>query len=178
MKKDNKYPRQISIYKIVNDVDDDIYVGSTCNKLYKRLSHHKTSCRNGINFKLYRKMLEIGVDKFKIILIDKKIVNSFDEQRMEERKYYDILKPTLNQNLPYRTKDEEDLWKLNFSRKPNQKQKASVRVKLSRKRNIQDRKYLCSCCDYVGFNQSRLNRHLDTIKHKENIYLVELNNFI
>ena len=34
---------QAKIYKITNDFNDDVYIGSTCDTLVKRFSHHKSS---------------------------------------------------------------------------------------------------------------------------------------
>ena len=36
------------IYKITNDYNDDVYVGSTCDTLIKRFSVHKYNSRNDI----------------------------------------------------------------------------------------------------------------------------------
>ena len=37
--------QQAKIYKIVNNVDDEIYVGSTVNRLSKRFSDHKAKAK-------------------------------------------------------------------------------------------------------------------------------------
>ena len=34
------------IYKLVNNVDDKIYIGSSCNKLNSRKSQHKSKAHN------------------------------------------------------------------------------------------------------------------------------------
>ena len=33
------------IYQIINDVSDDIYIGSTCQPLSKRMAEHRTSMK-------------------------------------------------------------------------------------------------------------------------------------
>jgi len=60
------------IYKLVNDVNDIIYIGSTTQPLYKRFDWHKRRSRNesGKKVKLYRAISEIGIDHFKIVLIE------------------------------------------------------------------------------------------------------------
>jgi len=58
------------IYKIVNDVDDEIYVGSTCNTLAKRFGDHKSSITKRPKYKIYQKMSEMGVNNFRIILVE------------------------------------------------------------------------------------------------------------
>ena len=54
------------IYQIINDVSDDIYIGSTCQPLSKRVAEHRTSMRSkrDSHIKLYQKMEEIGVEHF------------------------------------------------------------------------------------------------------------------
>jgi predicted GIY-YIG superfamily endonuclease len=37
---------QAKIYKITNDYNDDIYIGSTCNTLVRRYSQHKTHSKH------------------------------------------------------------------------------------------------------------------------------------
>ena len=53
------------IYCIRNNIDDDIYIGSTCQKLSKRFSNHK-SVMNGYkrDRKIYSKMRELGKENF------------------------------------------------------------------------------------------------------------------
>jgi group I intron endonuclease len=60
------------IYKLLNTITDDIYVGSTCSPLLKRLYGHKIKSKYGKsgNPKVYSKMQELGVDKFYIELIE------------------------------------------------------------------------------------------------------------
>jgi len=58
------------IYKIVNEVNSIIYVGSTCTTLSRRFSWHKSFCRRGHTSAIYAAMCEIGIEKFRIILIE------------------------------------------------------------------------------------------------------------
>jgi group I intron endonuclease len=64
------------IYKITNDYNNDVYVGSTCDLLTKRFSNHKKSVTNNEkkNRPLYKLMNEIGFERFRIELIDSIIV--------------------------------------------------------------------------------------------------------
>ena len=60
------------IYKITNDYNDEVYVGSTCDLLTKRFSNHKGDhikerCKN---MPIYKLMNEIGFDRFRIELIE------------------------------------------------------------------------------------------------------------
>ncbi len=60
------------IYKITNDYNNDIYVGSTCDTLVKCFSCHrcKINCKRDGHRPLYTLMKEIGVDRFRIELIE------------------------------------------------------------------------------------------------------------
>ncbi len=57
------------IYKIVNNVNDIIYIGSTTQPLPKRFSCHKTQATTRTT-KFNMAMKEIGVGHFRIILIE------------------------------------------------------------------------------------------------------------
>ncbi len=71
MNSDNKY-KNTKIYFIRCSIDDSlIYIGSTCQLLYKRWYDHKRDYKND-NFKnkpLYIKMNELGYEFFNIELI-------------------------------------------------------------------------------------------------------------
>ncbi len=48
------------IYKIVNDIDDRIYIGSTTYPLHKRLYKHKTSAARGKQRTIVTSMFTMG----------------------------------------------------------------------------------------------------------------------
>ena len=43
------------IDKILNDITDDVYIGSTCTKLSKRMSRHKDSAKRASKRNTVRK---------------------------------------------------------------------------------------------------------------------------
>jgi hypothetical protein len=59
------------VYKITNDYNDDVYVGSTCDTLGKRYSKHKSDMKKEKykHYKLYKLMNKIGFERFRIQLI-------------------------------------------------------------------------------------------------------------
>ena len=60
----------LSIYKIVNDIDNKVYIGSTFNSLTTRFNNHKSYSNQPKNkASLYNHMREIVSDKFRIELI-------------------------------------------------------------------------------------------------------------
>ena len=77
------------IYKILNTVDDACYVGSTCQALSKRMAYHrKARTRKVKNTKgIYSKMLEIGVDKFYIELIENYPCDNIEQLRKREGEF-------------------------------------------------------------------------------------------
>lgn len=52
------------IYKIVNDVNDKVYIGQTTKSLDRRIEGHKNSMISGVDTHLYRAMRKYGWDKF------------------------------------------------------------------------------------------------------------------
>ena len=54
------------IYKICNDVDDEIYIGSTCQSLSQRMAEHRRTTKRPKmqNRKIYTKINELGFDSF------------------------------------------------------------------------------------------------------------------
>ena len=97
------------VYKLVCDGSEDFYVGSTCNKLSKRLADHRFATRQPRyqQRNVYKWMNEMGADNIQIILVSEHPdCASFEQQRMFEREVVDRLKPSLNSIRPYQTQDE------------------------------------------------------------------------
>ena len=58
------------IYKILNTIDNEIYVGSTCELLSQRMARHRSTMKSIPHLKLYKHMHELGVEHFYIELIE------------------------------------------------------------------------------------------------------------
>ena len=58
------------IYKLLNDIDGEIYVSSTINALSHRMAQHRCDMKKRPHYKLYRHMYEMDVENFYIELID------------------------------------------------------------------------------------------------------------
>ena len=88
------------VYKIINDIDDKIYVGSsTYYRLCERMNvhrHHAKDESGRRNSKLYLFMREIGISHFKIELIEKYECKTSQELKEREQHWIDELKPELN----------------------------------------------------------------------------------
>jgi group I intron endonuclease len=92
------------IYKITNNVDSDIYVGSTTNSIHLRFAVHIITAQytKAKHRLLYKKMNELGIENFKIELLDEmQCENKRDLQTLEG--YYILKYGTLNHNMAGRT---------------------------------------------------------------------------
>ena len=95
-------------YKIVNDNDDMVYVGSTTRPLYERWKEHKSRYNTGSKWKLYELFRKHGFEHFQIVLIRNTPCNSKEELKKEARKdleFYDK-HLWLNQTTPSKTYKE------------------------------------------------------------------------
>ena len=92
------------IYKLVNDVNNKIYVGSTTTTLARRKCWHKSKGTMMPGVKII--FDDIGWDQLKIVLVESFPCNTNDELRQRERFWYDELKPDLNRIRPWVGKDE------------------------------------------------------------------------
>lgn len=98
---DNRYARG-KIYKLVNNVDEEFYVGSTCTSLAKRLYGHKTKSKH-TPLPAHRHFIEIGWDTVDIVLIEEYACSNKMELERRERYWIEDLKPSLNKNTPAMT---------------------------------------------------------------------------
>ena len=103
------------VYKISNDVDDKIYIGSTKQSLNKRWTDHKYDCRTPhrkkYNCDLYTHIRLHGEDKFHIECLETYECEDLKALHAKEQEYYDNLKPAFNGQRPSRshmTKKEID----------------------------------------------------------------------
>ena len=62
------------IYKLVNNVDDHIYIGSTCTSLSKRKHQHKLSSNQFPERKVYKHLSGLGWENIEIVLIEEYLV--------------------------------------------------------------------------------------------------------
>ena len=93
------------IYKIVNNIDDMIYIGSTTTKLCYRMAVHRCNMRYNNNATLYQHMRKLGVNNFKIVLVEYYPCNSKDQLLRRERHIFDLhdKQILLNSNRPHTT---------------------------------------------------------------------------
>jgi hypothetical protein len=93
------------VYKLVNNIDNLIYIGSTTCRLSTRMALHRDRAKKNYNANIYKHMRKIGVDNFKIVLFEYCSCNSKDELLRRERYIFDIHDKNilLNSNRPSTT---------------------------------------------------------------------------
>lgn len=84
------------IYKLVNSVDNLIYVGSTTSTLTKRLSEHKTCANRNPTRRVYQHLNRIGWNNVRIVLVESVSCANKDELIRAEQFHIDSLRPSLN----------------------------------------------------------------------------------
>ena len=89
------------IYKIINDVNNDEYYGSsTYPYLTDRMRCHRNCCKDISGRRdsiLYKSMREIGIEHFNIILVEKFPCNTKKDLNIREQYYLDLFKQALNE---------------------------------------------------------------------------------
>ena len=76
------------IYKLTNDVNDDIYVGSTRMETYMRLDRHlQQSQKDSKTSILYKAMREIGRTHFKLEVLEEYPCDSKQALLKKEREW-------------------------------------------------------------------------------------------
>lgn len=91
------------VYRIVNDINEEFYVGSTKQALCKRFYGHKSNSKieKLANRNLYKLANEIGWGCFRIVLIEEFEFVSKQELLKREQHWIDELKPSLNKMSAY-----------------------------------------------------------------------------
>ena len=73
------------IYKIVNDINDKIYIGSTCNELRYRMYGHRNDSKKERNTNPMYKDMKDNCEKFRILLVEN--FPCENKQQLEAREY-------------------------------------------------------------------------------------------
>jgi len=137
------------IYKIVDNINNNVYIGSTCCSLKKRLVNHKS------NYKRFLKGIFNNVTSFdilknndyKIELLEDCEIKTKDELLAKER-YYIENNDCLNKCIPVRTEKEYKQYQKEY--RETNKDKANE-------------KFVCQC----GGKHTRCGKsqHINSTKH-------------
>ena len=169
------------IYKITNDYNDDVYVGSTCDTLGRRFTRHKADMKQEKrkNYKLYQLMNEIGFERFRIqLIIDYPCEDQYQLSQKEGE--YIRLMGTLNKQIAGRTQKEYRETNKNKIKEVKQEwyENNLDKIKEVKKGWYETnkeklfKKIKCGCGCEVP--KCHLNRHMNSQKH--NKLIEKLNN--
>ena len=104
------------IYKLVNDINDKFYIGSTVQPLHKRMDDHKRKSNQCTSKK-------IGVDlkQCSIILIENYPCKDENELKRRERQYFEKYKKEglniVNKNNPILLEGDKEKYKIKYYQK-------------------------------------------------------------
>ena len=183
--------QEAKIYKITNDHNDDIYVGSTCDSLHKRYSSHKSLSKTK-QFPIYKLMNEIGFERFRIELIENYPCDDIYQLRQREgyfireigtlnekvagrehKEYREGIKGIIKEkNKEYKEKNKEKLSKQKKEKYKENHEQELEKMKKYREENKEvlnakkREKVYCTACD-CWFSKCGQARHNNRLKHIE-----------
>ena len=163
-------------YQVVNDVDDEIYVGSSCRAETKRMSDHRSASkkppeRTGV--KLYAKMVELGVEYFRLVVLERRACKNKAELRQLEEKWRLKLKPILNTRRCYIDPEvrrmERNAARKKYSEEHSEQEAAR---KLAYRTNavaeaLANKTYHCELCNASFGSSTCLKRHQGGLAHRQ-----------
>lgn len=156
------------IYKLVNDVDDKVYIGSTTSPLSKRKAEHKCNAKRYPNRTVYKHLNTVGWSNVHIILLERVECLCKVDLHMHERRWIDLLKPELNKAIPCRTRKEhyrDNKAKIQaYKKQYSQKNREQIRVKNNQyNRTRLTQKVNCECGTVTSLHHFK--RHQRSRKH-------------
>ena len=147
------------IYKLVNSVTREIYVGSTVKRYLcdRKAAHSQRSKELAARSPLYTAIRQHGMDKFEIELLETYPCNSKDELLARERYYIETLRPQYNVRTPIRDAAERKAKARELAKADYAKNKEKVCRRKAEK-------LPCPCGATVS--RGATAKHLDSIKHR------------
>jgi hypothetical protein len=154
------------VYKLTNSVDDKWYLGSTKDRLAKRIGGHRSAVRAGKTSNIYNHMRTTGIENWVITLIEQRSVPDKEHQLMFERAKLDELKDEhcLNMCRPHITAEEK-------TEQARARVAAWTRVNPERHRAtvariLAENRHHCAVCNYSAASPADLRKHNRTRKHQ------------
>ena len=141
------------IYKIVDNINNNIYIGSTCSSLNQRLSEHKSIykrflkglCNNVRSFNILKN------NDYKIELLEDCEIKTKEELLARERFFIEN-NDCLNNNIPGRTDKEYKQYQKEYYN--DNKNELTIKKK---------EKFDCECGG--KFTYCHKSQHINSIKH-------------
>jgi group I intron endonuclease len=164
------------IYKILNSVDGEVYVGSTIEPLCKRMYKHRHDSNKRTHYPLYQHMNKLGRDNFYIELIEKCNCSSKEELLAKEGEWIRNI-GTLNAKIAGRTRNqwqqdnhERRMVKAKVYRDAHKEEgKAYHKQRYEQNKNeinAKAREQMTCTCGAV-LSTGNYQRHLKSLKHKQ-----------
>ena len=96
------------VYCIRNKINNDVYIGSTCQSLSQRMSEHRQALKKDKynNMKIYQLIKKIGLEHFYIELIEDYPCENVYQLHRREGELIREYKASLNQVIAGRTSEE------------------------------------------------------------------------
>jgi len=95
------------IYAIIDEEGMEVYIGSTCNELYKRWNGHKGDAIKKPNVPIYKYIMENGgFEKFRIVLVEDFPCTCKKELLRREGEVIKAINPIGNRKIAGRTNAE------------------------------------------------------------------------
>ncbi len=146
---------------------NDTFIGSTCDFDIKVRCHNQRLYSNSYrynNTKLYRTIRE-NDKKWEMIKLHDYPCDNDTELKIEERRVYDALQPTLNELKPYQTaeehKQDKKIWDIKNSKKKSQYYQCNKEAISERQKTL----VICECGKEVS--KRNIAKHRKTKKHIE-----------
>ena len=103
------------IYCVRNTINDDIYIGSTCQSLSQRMAQHRKAMTARQRMKLYKSMIESGRENFYIELLEECPCENFIQLTKREGELIREHNSALNHMINGRTRkqyqeENKDYW--------------------------------------------------------------------
>ena len=152
------------IYKIVDNTNQNVYIGSTCNTLKNRLARHKSGYKRFLKglFPIVKSFDILKNNNYKIELLENCNIKTKDEL-LEREKYYIQNNNCLNKCIPGRTKKQY------YNDNKDKLNKLQKDYNESNKDKLQQ-KFICQC----GGNYAYANKSIHIKSNKHQNYLQSL----
>ena len=177
MVKNSKDFSKGKIYCIRNNIDDEIYIGSTTQPLSKRFQKHRGSIINCKRQRLlYDKMLEFGKDNFYIELVEEYPCENIEQLNRREGEMIREMKSTLNKQVAGRTinewrednkdylREDKRLYHLQNKDRFNDRSRKWHEDNREKANTYKAKVMECPCG--VSYTQSHKSRHLKSKYHQ------------
>jgi hypothetical protein len=143
------------IYKIVNDIDQLIYVGSTIKSLNIRFTEHKCHAKLHPERKIYKHFMKLGIDHFEIKLIKNYPCSGRTALDIEEERYKLLLNAQLNTRRAHQTAEQLNEYQNDWHAQYYQNNRAKKNERI-----------FCKICGKTYTRQNKL-QHCKSKRHQK-----------